>query len=308
MPWEVPLTYLPLTWLTYAPAYLLNVDLRWINILAEVAILGAVWFVARPGAGRTNGAEEQGLILWSWLFLSPSIIRWDLFTTAPIGWAAIAWTIALILRSRHRAAAVALGLTAATTPLIAVVGPFIALNWWREAGWLATARRLGQAGVVCAIVLLPWLVWTPEAFLDGTVRWFNDLDRFPREKWVELKTWDEITGYSGFFWIWKIEHWLKPIQMSLLAVVVAVYALRGALLTDLGRHATAAFTLFMLFNPVLWPYLYNPALVTTLLTIATANLREPASVRARPLAVQSRRASSRLDKDYSRSAASYRRQ
>jgi hypothetical protein len=32
----------------------------------------------------------------------------------------------------------------------------------------------------------------------------------------------------------------------------------------------AAFLLFMLFNPVLWPYLYNPALVAALAAVAAS--------------------------------------
>lgn len=286
MPWAVPLTYLPVTWLAYAPMYVLGLDIRWTNVIAEVVILGATIYAGRGSAGRgRNAVAEQGILLWAWLFLSPSIVHWDLITTAPIGWAALAWTLALIIRSRHRAAAIALGVSAATTPFIAVFAPFIALCWWRQLGFAGAARRLVEAGAIAAALILPWFIWTPGAFLDGAVRWFNDLDRFPRQKWIEQKTWDEITGYSGLFWIWKIEGWLKPIQLTLVGLVCAVYAARGGRLVDLGRHATAAFTLFMLFNPVLWPYLYNPALVTTLLTIVGAGMREPAPAGARPVAV-----------------------
>ena len=137
------------------------------------------------------------------------------------------------------------------------------------------ARRLLIAGIVAAALLLPWFLWTPGPFLDGTVRWFNDLDRYPRTKWQVDHSWREITGFSGLFWEWGLETWLKPIQAGLILCVTAVFALRGARLVDLGRHATAIFLLFMLFNPVLWPYYYNPALVTALLAIGGASVLEP---------------------------------
>jgi hypothetical protein len=275
MPWEVPLTYLPLTWLAYAPAYLSGIDIRWTNVVAEVAVLGAVVFVARQAGARRETAANFALLLWSWLFLSPTVTHWDLATSAPISWAAIAWTLALVITSRHELAALVLGLAAATTPLIVVFGPLIALCWWRAAGLFGMARRLLIAGIVVAALVLPWLLWGPAPFLDGTVRWFNDLSRYPRTKWQADHSWREITGFSGLFWEWGLETWLKPIQAGLIACVTAVFALRGARLTDLGRHATATFLLFMLFNPVLWPYYYNPALVTALLAIGGASVLEP---------------------------------
>lgn len=280
MPWELPLTYLPLTWLAYAPTYLLGLDIRWTNVVAEIGVLGAALFVAHYGSSRTRTAAQGALVLWAWIFLSPTVMHWDLATTAPIGWAAIAWVLALSVTARPRPAAVALGLAAATTPFTAVFLPFIALRWWREAGLQEALRKIGLAALVAAVIILPWLLWAPNQFLDGTVRWFNNLERFPRAKWKEDHTWYNITGFSGMFWIWGLERWLKPIQLALVTLVAGLYAARGARRADLLLHAAAAFLLFMLFNPVLWPYLYNPALVTAVLAVAAVGLPEPAPAAA----------------------------
>ena len=279
MPWELPLTYLPLTWLAYAPGFMLGIDPRWTNVVAEFAVLGAAMFVTRHlPRERGRPASDTTLLLWAWLFLSPTIIRWDMVTSAPIGWAAIAWTLALVVTGRRRGAAIALGLAGATTPLIAVALPLIALCWWREGGTAETIRKGALAAIVAGVLLLPWFVWAPGPFLDGSVRWFNDLDRFPRMKWQTERTWAEITGFSGFFWEWGREAWLKPIQAVVVALVAALYAARGAARPDLPRHATAALLLFTLFNPVLWPYLYNPALVAALLAVASTGLVSPVPV------------------------------
>ena len=310
MPWELPLTYLPLTWLAYAPAFVLGLDLRWTNIGAEIAILGAALFVVWRTAGaaalktprytttpaeggllqrhvveqlpsgigvkgaldgkQSRAARDTALLLWAWLFVSPTIIHWDMVTSAPIGWAAIAWALALVVVAEWRWIAVALGLAAATTPLIVVFVPLIVLCWWRENGLAATVRHGALAALVAAAVLLPWVLWAPGAFWEGNVRWFNDLQGFPRLKWETEQIWAQITGYSGQFWKRGTEQWLKPIQLALVLVVAAIFVVRGASRALLLRHATAAFVLFMLFNPVLWPYLYNPALVAALLAIAEA--------------------------------------
>ncbi|MDQ5851389.1 MAG: hypothetical protein M3380_04815 [Chloroflexota bacterium] len=271
MPWELPLTYLPLTWLAYAPAYLLRIDLRWTNIVAEVAVLGAAFFVARHAhGGYRRSAVDTTFLLWAWLFLSPTVIHWDMITSAPIGWAAIAWTLALVATARPRAASIALGLSAATTPLIIVFGPLIGLCWWRGGGLRDALGKGALAVVLASIVLLPWIIWAPGPFWEGNVGWFNDLDRFPRMKWETEHTWAEMVGFSGFFWSYGQERWLKPVQFALVSLAAALYMARGASRADLHHYAAGIFLLFMLFNPVLWPYLYNPALVAALLAVAGA--------------------------------------
>jgi hypothetical protein len=152
--------------------------------------------------------------------------------------------------------------------------------------------------LLAAALLLPWFLWGPGPFLDGAVRWFNDLNRFPRMKWQTEHTWADITGFSGLFWEWGQERWLKPIQAAGVLLVAGLYALQGARPADLGRFATAAFLLFMLFNPVLWPYLYNPALVTALLAVAGAGLLEPVPAGARSW-LGSREARASREKGYS---------
>jgi hypothetical protein len=273
MPWELPLTYFPLTWLSYLPAHRLGLDVRWTNVVAEIAILLAALHIERhTPLERRQFAPGTLLVVWSWIFLSPTMIAWDMVTSAPIGWAMIAWVLALVQTRRHGAAIVVLGLAVATTPLIAVVLPLVALCWWREDGFVATIRRGVLALGLGGLLLLPWFLWTPGPFLDGTVRWFNDLNRFPREKWRTQHTWAEITGFSGYLWEWRLEQWLKPIQFVSLVAVSALFGWRGARRSELTAHAVAAYVIFTLFNPVLWPYLYNPALVAAFLAVAGAEI------------------------------------
>ena len=98
MPWDVPLTYLPVTWLAYLPTYLLGVDLRWTNVVAELVVLGAVaWLAAERSAWPTTWRHEPSLALWAWLYLLPSVVHWDMGNTAPITWALLAVTLALVV-------------------------------------------------------------------------------------------------------------------------------------------------------------------------------------------------------------------
>lgn len=277
MPWEVPLTYLPVTWLSYAPAYLSGIDLRWTNVGAEI-VIGATlaWLSARRGARAWH--NDPVLILWAWLFLQPTVIHWDTGNTAPITWALLAVLVALVIAGRSKAAAVALGLTAAGTPLVAVFGPFVGLHWLRRYGFVQTMRLLVIAGVVVAVIIGPFLIWAPADFVQGTYRWFNSIEGWPRQKWLETDPpiWSIITGFSGEFWARGAERWLKPIQGLIVLGVAGLYWRRGALAEALSKHAAAAYLGFMLFNPVLWPYLYNPALVVGLVGLVAVRSPQPA--------------------------------
>jgi hypothetical protein len=299
MPWEVPLTYLPVTWLSYLPAYLLGADLRWTNIGAELVIAGAIiWLSKERNGWETAWQREPGLVLWGWFYLQPSVIHWDTGNTAPITWALLAVTLALVLAERHTAAAIALGITAAGTPFVAVFALFIGLHWLRERGLVETIRLTVVAGVVAGLIIAPFLLWSPGDFVTGTYRWFNNIDGWPRQKWVETDPhiWSVITGFSGEFWARGTEGWLKPIQALIVLLTAALYWLRGARLALLTSHAVAAFLGFMLFNPVLWPYLYNPALIVGLVGIAGGALtgfayesvRAPVAEPARTPSVQSK--------------------
>ncbi len=279
MPWEVPLTYLPVTWLAYVPTYLLNVDLRWTNISAELMIAAAlVWLSAQRNSWSATWRYEPGLALWAWIYLQPSVIHWDMGNTAPITWALLAWLLAFVVAGRPRASAILLGLTAAGSPLVAVFGPFIGLWWLRKYGFGQALRLAFLSGVVAGLVVLPFLLWSPQEFITGTYRWFNNIDGWPRQKWTETdpNVWSIITGYSGEFWARDTEHLLKPIQMLIVGVIALLFWLRGAQVEEVCNYAAAAYLGFMLFNPVLWPYLYNPVLIAGLVAVAGLSLPQSA--------------------------------
>lgn len=286
MPWELPLTYLPVTWLAYLPAYILGVDIRVTNVVAELIIGAALAWIA---TSHLKGERTQnylfgasvGVILWAWVFLQPSLQHWTQATTAPIWWAVLAVTLALVIRGHRWGAAVALGIGAATSPLIAVVSPFVGLYWLRSHGWRQTTKYVVLALAIAAALIVPFLLWSPQQFILGAYRWFNDNSLFPQLRWDMDNTWARQVGFSSIFWRRELEWLLKPIQMTLLLSLFALYWWRGASLTLLAPYITAALLLFTVFNPVLWPYLYTPALITALIAVVwyeCLNTAEQASV------------------------------
>ncbi len=262
MPWEVPLTYLPLTWLAYLPPYLLGADLRITNVCAELGLgLLLLW------QARLKPEATTGLLLWAWLFLQPSALSWSLATTAPVQWLLLTALLLFLSTEQIRPAAVLLGLCLAATPLVSVIVPFALLCWWRLGGWRLVRRQIGTAALVALPLVLPFLLWAPQPFSFGVWRWFNDNDLYPRLRWELDQTWARMIGFSGMFWRHHLVGLLKPIQALLLLGVAAHYQRGGATALRLAPYVATAFLLFTLFNPVLWPYLYNPALLAALVAV-----------------------------------------
>ncbi len=278
MPWELPLTYLPVTWLAYLPPFLLGGDIRLTNLVAELVTGGVlVWLAVvlhqtKTGEGwraslRSVWHEEQGMVLWAWMFLQPSVLHWFQVTTAPVWWALLSITLALLIAGRHGLAAGVLGLCAAASPMTAVAAPFVVLCWLRAAGWRRTVVWCGVAGLVAVAIIGPFLLWSPRQFLLGTWQWFNDNQMFPRLKWETERTWAIMPGLSGLFWRSGLVGVLKPLQSLLLLSLLLLFWRAQAAVGRLAPFVAAAFLLFMVLNPVLWPYLYNPALIASLLAV-----------------------------------------
>ncbi len=275
MPWTLPLTDWPLDLLTYLPAAVTHADLRWTNLLVG-PLLGAllVWAAGRRGPGPA--AYALGL-----LYLSPTMLQWDLTTAAPPYWlwlgAAFAVAVAAPrLRWADALAGGATGAALAAAPLAAPFAPFL-LGHWLATGPRVAVRRLVAAGAVFVVLVGPFVLGNPVGFWNGAVAWFNDLQQLPLLKWQTDRSWAFEIGLAGPFWANGLQDWLKPLQTALVGgPFVLGLGLRRRPLARAGaalRWAAAAYLLFMVVNPVIWPYLYVPALLALVFAQVPAALR-----------------------------------
>jgi hypothetical protein len=263
MPWQVPLTYLPATWLPYLAPYLLGLDIRVSSLLAELAVGAIVWRRFR------RGADPRAPIVWAVIFLRPGMVWWALSTTATIWCAWLAWVLDAIDRARDKESATALGVCGASSPLAAVVAPFAIVRVVRDRGVTAALTVALVAGAIAAALIVPFYLWAPQDFLLGTVRWFNDNQGFPLDRF-RLGTWAHEPGLSGLFWSHGLVGWLKWIQAGSLVALALGFARRGSERHALPAFAAAAYLVFGVFNPVLWSYLYHPASIASLFALVTS--------------------------------------
>jgi len=261
MPWELPLTYWPLTLLSYTPFTALGLDIRWANLLLPLVLCALLWRRASgPGAIACYAA---GL-----LYLIPAMLQWDLTTEATVFWLWLA--VALALASAPTPLpGVGIGLAIACSPLALPFAPFLLAYWLGKSRREAAMNFAGAVGTA-AVLVLPFLLWNFSGFWSGAVAWFNDINNLPRLKWDTDRTWLFEAGLTGPFWLRGWEQLLKPIQALLLGGLFLL-ALRAKLdLSGALRWSSAAFLLFMVFNPVIWPYLYVPALISLLFALSNA--------------------------------------
>lgn len=275
MPWELPLTYWPLTVISYLPAAATGLDLRIINLLVG-PLVGALllWAGGRRGPGAAG-------VAFGLFYLVPTSLQWDISTAAPPYWLWLCVAFATTLAAGRRAggrgpgaddvsrnsdwlAGAGAGAALAAAPLAWPFLPFIGLHWL-TLGWGAALRRTLVAAGVAALLVGPFLLWDPAGFWNGAVSWFNDLDRLPQLKWDTDKSWLYEIGLAGPFWQANIQSWLKPLQVAViggLALVALGMRLRPLATPQAAlRWGAAAYLLFMVVNPVIWPYLYAPGVL-----------------------------------------------
>lgn len=266
MPWPLPLTYMPMTWLAYVPAVLGGIDLRWTSAACELGLLALLWRSARPHA-------RPVLLAFAAWFTCTAVPYTDAVTAMPVQSCALA-AAAVLVATRSRLGPAAFGAAAATTPLAGALAPLVALAWQREGGWRLLARRAGITALVFAVLVVPWVIGNPRGFWVGPVRWFNNIDGFPRRTWNQSHAWAWVPGLTGVFWTLGIERLLRPMQIVLvgaIAVVVARTSRFGKVAPVAWLQAAlATMVAFVAFNVIVWPYHYDPAATLAMGALAVA--------------------------------------
>lgn len=150
-------TYLPWTALLLAPGRWVAGDVRW--SLLVWSLLGAIGLFLLCGRHRWAAAAGGLLIL-----LSPGIVtQVDQAWTEPLLLTLIIWWAVLVRRGYAWWAVIPLAVAVASKQHIALILPVLLV--WRGFG---PARTAGTAALG-ALLVTPWLVADPEAFVHDTV-------------------------------------------------------------------------------------------------------------------------------------------
>lgn len=256
MPWELPLVYLPLTWLSYLPAHALGLDLRFINLILEGVIFAALVVASPDRDGRTDQSrlrtrlDSPAAALAALLFASGILKDWANHTTHQVFWALLALALVQDRQGRPMLAAVLLGACGAASPLAAVLAPFLGLRWLREDGGPRALARAAIAATVAAALILPFALRDPGEFMRGVFLWHNVPEHYAYELWKYTHGQAQL-GAAPLFVQFGVERWLKPVQAAVFLSFLLWSALHPPTRRALATYVWAGFCVFMLFNPLL---------------------------------------------------------
>ena len=247
---EVPLTYLPGLWLLWSVPRLLSADIRVMGLIVDAAIVGLLWWAARGASSgyRTRGQCAVVCFAAVWLFC-PSVHWNGLYAEPHVWWLVLAALSASMLRQRYWLAAVCLGAALATRQFGLVVAVFAAIAMLRALGVKQAVARLGLAGAVAALLLVPFVITDADMFWFGTFRWLVEYGP-AHQGWFFEKF-----GFSGT--LYKAGHaaWMPWAQgIAVLAMLPLALLLRGA--RGFVAPAGSAYLLLIAFNGIIWDSFY----------------------------------------------------
>ncbi len=261
---EIPLTYLPAMWTLYMPPRLLGLDIRWMGVLADAAVVAALWW------GTLGHTEEKRM--WysaaalglgaAWLCMPT--VHWNgIYAEPNLWWGLLACTLVAILRRRWWWAAVGMGIVLSTRHFGVLLLPFFLVGTWHALGWRGALARLCVSGGVCCVLWLPFLSLDPEVFWFGTFHWLRAYGP-AHETWFHYKF-----GFSGLLYHLDHTSWAMPLQ----ALCVTACACASA---ALRRHPRAIWSLgalaymcFIMFNGLIWASFYLGVVVYVALVLLT---------------------------------------
>src|SRR5262245_61930778 len=149
--YSLPLTYLPVTWLSYLPAHLLDIDLRWTNVAADTVSVILLWL----GIDRsTRNTSWLPLLCISVLFLNP-YFAYRMDAEISIFGMMLSLFLYTLATARFLLLGIVTGIMLATMQLALVVVPFAFVHMLAHTTLLQSARSVALALIVATLLITP---------------------------------------------------------------------------------------------------------------------------------------------------------
>ncbi len=238
-PTPVFLTYLPGTWLSFLPAELLRIDLRFVTMLCCVAAIFVLWKSLRAGHRRVAS------LLIAVFFLAPYVqFRFEIYY-API-WLCLAAALTLFVRGRTWASTILIGIGIAMSQFVWVMFPLYLLFFLQRYGVKKAAQVLAVSLASALILIGPFLVLSESSFYYGILgHWQNTVNLRPA---------------NLSFWVMRVvgvRH-LQLVQATVLALLFLWCLVKKKCATPVAtlQWMSFALLLFVLLNALVWGYFF----------------------------------------------------
>lgn len=267
------INYFPALWLPYFPVIGAGIDPRVLNLTLFV-LLGVILFWASQRLFLPHAPYYYRLALTTCaiLLLNPGIILEGMKDQVLVDWVYVTIAALGLLMGMPRWSSVGFGLSFAARQTSLVLIPVVFLEFHRRfakgLAWFVFAM------VIAAAILVPFLLANPFAFVDWTFlynqRWFID-------RWIQDQAQARAISFSAIFFITGLEYLLQPIQIVLVLMLSALYAIvPSSTVSVTVRRCALVYFIFLLFNPVIWNYYYVQFLLLTIVFLFS-RLRETMS-------------------------------
>jgi hypothetical protein len=246
-PYFVPLTYLPGMWLSYLPAALLGIDPRFINMLAIMATAGLLYFLS------DISVREKAALLIVIFLLNPYLqFRHDIYLG--VYWLPLCLGLLLLQKQKIKWSALVFSWSLAVSQFSWILYPFYLLFLKKSYGLRIVIQAVIIAFLVAVLVVAPFVLWSFDDFYEGVFK-----------HWNYLKS---VESFNISYWIATAFSWnaLRIFQALVLFVPLVLYLRKPSQTLKTALYWMAIATiLFLLFNSLIWTYLY----LTVFLLITT---------------------------------------
>jgi hypothetical protein len=269
-----PLCYFPLYWLPFAPFEAVGLDIRWLNVLAQVGFVALLLRVVR---GRWN--DTRVLLFLTGFALIPDLVFSVVYRQASIYWLEIALFVVAVARQRWRAAGL-LVTVLVSTQIPAFVLLFIYLLYlWKRRGLRAAVLQGLFSVAFLALTLAPFLTVGLPQFKYAIFDYFADAAQ--RQPWGNTLHGLSIAAIPKMLGLGKL---MNVVQGLAVLGVGAIYFRRkdesfGAFL----RASIAAYGIFLWLSTFVYIYYWFPVVVMASL-LFMIELAEPAAAPSEPAA------------------------
>ena len=256
LPHRVPLTYLPIAWMTYLPAVYFNFDLRVIHLIAILAS-----FVLVAAALKTEVRDV--MFLFASLFLMMPYLHYRHEVYTGIFWLVLSLFFYFNQKKNPLLASILIGVSVGVSQFAWILAPVMLLAIGRMYGLKVFAYSVTITLVVASAIILPFYVMSPEFFYHGIIgRWAGNLN---------------ATTFNFSFFLAKAfsVHSLVYFQLIFVVVIYGIAAADSKLPERMYQYMAYALAGFILLNALIWVYFYLVLFLLMIFHVASVPTLQP---------------------------------
>lgn len=263
--YHLPLTYLPAKWLAYLPAHVLDLDLRWVNVALDASTylvcLSVFLFISR----KTPRKPLLGMAVVHAYFLNGYFMH-RIDTEMAVYCFCVAMLFASLTTKRMFVAYILLGIALATSQLSLLLLPFLVSLTTQRYGVRKTLVLFALGILVALVTVVPFVLQSPSGFKAGLIDHWSMVAGKDYE-WAERNMLN--LNFSVHFFKHGWQNVLKHIQVVTCAALYCWYILRQGYERETDTWAFCALTTFgfLIFNVIVWTYLFQPVLLLAALSV-----------------------------------------